>query len=405
MQQLSNSKFILIDILEEAIGLTREDIRNKNLGLELFVKRSLPASLIGDYVTLQKTLNHILYNSVSRTNNGIVSIRIDNNTDIAPEFRDDSDLAIDDPISLRFLITDTGDGMKPEELNACIKKYSDLNIVVDNVEKLGTSLSFNMNFRVATTDKIGDVSPLVDDLKYKTVVTSDNKFFMEDEDHDEFDPALMPDIQSEQVEVVKEVDISGLPELIDLDWHIPMRLYNDKDICLMTAQELYNNLDSEISDTKNLFNNIDSDGGIAAYRIRVHGIKGEFAAVGSPALAYLARLLEYASRDEDVDRINALHPVLISELNRIKTDWVALAPKEKSKPFCSDLNKLADQIEALKSAIESMDTDTCDELMARIDDVAYEGRIAGIIESLKEAIFNLNDTAAVKLCNKILEGI
>lgn len=405
MQQLSNSKFIIIDILEEAIGLTREDIRNKNLGLELFVKRSLPASLIGDYVTLQKTLNHILYNSVSRTNNGIVSIRIDNNTDIAPEFRDDSDLAIDDPISLRFLITDTGDGMKPEELNTCIKKYSDLNIIVDNVEKLGTSLSFTMNFRVATTEKIGDVSPLVDNLKYKTIISADNIFSADVDNHDEFDSQMLPDIQSEQVTTVKEVDISGLPELIDLDWHVPMRLYNDQEICLMTAQELYNNLESEISDTEKLYNDIDSEGGIAAYRIRVHGIKGEFAAAGSPALAYLARLLEYASRDEDISRIKALHPVLISELRRIKTDWIALAPKEKSKPFCSDLNKLADQIEALKAALETMDTDTCDELMARIDDVAYEGRTAGIIESLKEAVFNLNDAVAIKLCNKILEEI
>lgn len=405
MQQLSNSKFILIDILEEAIGLTREDIRNKNLGLELFVKRSLPASLIGDYVTLQKTLNHILYNSVSRTSNGIVSIRIDNNTDIVPEFRDENDLAIDDPISLRFLISDTGDGMKPEELNTCIKKYSDLSIIVDNVEKLGTSLSFNMNFRVATSEKIGDVSALVDDLKYKTVATYEDKPLVDDSLALSFDSTLVSVPESSISEQIKETDVSGLPELIDLDWHVPMRLYNDPEICLITAQELYNNLESEIDDTERLFKDIDKEGGVAAYRIRVHGIKGEFSAAGSPALAYLARLLEYASRDEDIDRIKALHPVLMSELRRIMTDWVELAPKPKSKPFCSDLNRLADQIESLKAAIEIMDTDTCDELMARIDDVAYEGRTAGIIEALKEAVYNLNDIVAIKLCDKLLEEI
>ncbi len=104
--QLSNVLFDLHELLEGVISTLNVLAGRKGLKLQMIVQDNLPPVFIGDDMRLRQILLNLVGNAVKFTPSGSVTVNV------ALE----SESETDKKISLHFIVTDTGIGIKPEKL-------------------------------------------------------------------------------------------------------------------------------------------------------------------------------------------------------------------------------------------------------------------------------------------------
>ena len=165
------TKEVLVDLIE----LVRVQMDKKNLELFLDIDKNLPSVLYGDEKRLKQILLNILDNAVKYTEEGSVTLSV-----VCEDYKEDE-------VTLKFKISDTGIGIRKENLNGIYDAFSrydekrnkrilgtglglaitkqlvemmDGEISVDSIYRKGTV------FTVVVTQKIIDKEPIgvVDDL-------------------------------------------------------------------------------------------------------------------------------------------------------------------------------------------------------------------------------------------------
>ena len=76
---------------------------------------------------------------------------------------------------------------------------------------------------------------------------------------------------------------------------------------------------------------VETEDGLSLYRIEVHALKSTSATVGALLLSKLARLLEVAAIEGEIQRIMLLHPVLLEEIEKHKNRVDTLFVEEKEE--------------------------------------------------------------------------
>ncbi len=100
---LEQRVFALNEVLDQLAVLMEAPVREKGLTLSLHVESDVPRSLVGDSLRLEQALTNLLGNAVKFTERGGVGLRVGLVARDAEQVR------------LRFAVTDTGIGIKPEE--------------------------------------------------------------------------------------------------------------------------------------------------------------------------------------------------------------------------------------------------------------------------------------------------
>ena len=109
---LQKIPFDLISLINRTVNILENDIKSKGLNLELNISEEVPSYCIGDASRLRQILLNIVGNAVKFTENGSVSVKVMNvNTS--------SDKAL-----IKFIIEDTGIGIKPDQLSSLFKPFS-----------------------------------------------------------------------------------------------------------------------------------------------------------------------------------------------------------------------------------------------------------------------------------------
>ena len=62
--------------------------------------------------------------------------------------------------------------------------------------------------------------------------------------------------------------------------------------------------------------NISDGDNLRQYRVKVHAMKTSAAMIGALTVSSVAKLLEYAARDEKTDVIKTMHPIFMEQWNR-----------------------------------------------------------------------------------------
>lgn len=133
---------------------------------------------------------------------------------------------------------------------------------------------------------------------------------------------------------VEEEDIS-LPDLEEFEWEYAKQYFFDTESLLATIWDIMNNVDEDIrvlDEWFALFSKYDAADGmdedavdaLEQYRIRVHAIKSNMAAVGALLVSKLARLLEIFALEGEINKIQRLHSIFIEELIKHKNRMESL---------------------------------------------------------------------------------
>jgi signal transduction histidine kinase/DNA-binding response OmpR family regulator/HPt (histidine-containing phosphotransfer) domain-containing protein len=122
--------------INDTVQLNVIRIGSKPINFFLDVFENLPAVLFGDELRIKQILNNILSNAFKYTESGSVRLTV-------------SHSLLDDKVQMIFRVTDTGQGMKPEDLERLFSEYSRFNASSNRTTE-GTGLGLSITKKLVT---------------------------------------------------------------------------------------------------------------------------------------------------------------------------------------------------------------------------------------------------------------
>ncbi len=194
---------------------------------------------------------------------------------------------------------------------------------------------------------------------------------------------------------------SGLPEIDEFDFDYALGILKTEELLMDTLKDFYRSLDSLKMKLNELEADIRLSDYLDQYRIEVHALKSTAATVGALLLSKLARLLEVAAKNEDIERIHLLHPVLVEEIDKHRDRLSAIMPKEEEKQGIDSMETILPYFEMLSQALERGDYNTCDFIAGEINKYTYGDRMQGSIDTLLAQIRDMESDEAMETIKQI----
>ena len=136
--EIAESDYKLSSVLNDVTNMIVFKARQKDLKFNIKVDEALPDVLYGDEVRVRQVVTNVLNNAVKYTHEGNVSLNV-----TGEKFYDSIGR---ENINLVFKITDTGIGIKEEDLPKLFKKFERIDLEQNNtVEGTGLGLSITHN--------------------------------------------------------------------------------------------------------------------------------------------------------------------------------------------------------------------------------------------------------------------
>lgn len=195
-----------------------------------------------------------------------------------------------------------------------------------------------------------------------------------------------------------------LPEIEGVDWSYGKLHLPDEDLLLSTTVKFYRTIPEEKEKIARLFTQLEDPESLNDYRIRVHAIKGLTATIGILQLSAMAKALELAVKQNDLEKARKIHPLFMEELEATEEKLRILAPKEEPKKKADPMQALP-MLGMLRGALDDRDYDTADELMEQLLQYEYNGEIKEEISDLEGLLLNLKAEEAIEVCDRIIRGI
>jgi len=132
--ELNPIEYNVPDMINDTVLLNITRIGDKPVRFILSVDPSLPSKMFGDELRLKQIMSNLLSNAIKYTDSGSVELSVKHSV------REDGD------IDLCFTVSDTGQGMKPEDKAQLFSEYLRFNAAVNrNTEGTGIGLSITQN--------------------------------------------------------------------------------------------------------------------------------------------------------------------------------------------------------------------------------------------------------------------
>lgn len=210
------------------------------------------------------------------------------------------------------------------------------------------------------------------------------------------------------------VDVSDIPMVDGIDWSYGLMHLPDKELLMDTVKDFHKAIDVEAdalekfyAESKEPSNNLDH------YRIKVHSMKSSANLIGATVLGGMAKLLENAARDGNIEVIESLHDIFIKEWRSYKQslkeclgmDNVLEEALEQNKKEIEDYTILLAYLEILRNAFEEMDIDEMDQMIVNLEEYAYPADIQSNIEKLSVLVTNMAVEEAEPLIEEIMEQL
>ncbi|SFO53732.1 His Kinase A (phospho-acceptor) domain-containing protein [Pseudobutyrivibrio sp. JW11] len=201
-----------------------------------------------------------------------------------------------------------------------------------------------------------------------------------------------PDAKDEaRMNRVKKIE---LPDIEGIDWDYALLHFPDTNMVFQTAVDFYDSIMFERDEILRYYKDIDSGNTLEDYRIKVHAVKSMANTIGATALGGLAKTCEFAAKDNNIDRIKAITPILIEELE-IMHDRLKVLSSDVEKPKLEDIDELFALLEMLKMSIMTHDSEQADNIMKQIMSYSYDDDKQVKLEQLNLRIMNLEDDEAL----------
>lgn len=198
------------------------------------------------------------------------------------------------------------------------------------------------------------------------------------------------------------------PQVEGLDFNIAYLHLPSKELIEGAVKDFYELTGLHADKLDKLYESIADDEVLSEYRIQVHGMKSSAATIGITPLAGMAKILEFAARDKDRERIYALHGIFITEWRSYKDKLKGVFGLGEDTPDTdqkADNEMLKAYLELLNEAMEDMDIDRSDELIGKLTGLRLPDEAKPYMESLKAAVTDLDTDMVKELSEKITDVI
>ena len=201
-----------------------------------------------------------------------------------------------------------------------------------------------------------------------------------------------------------KAELENLPAVDGVDWEIAWLHLSSMELIESAFSEFYKIIKIHASKLQEYYDNLETE--LDNYRIQVHGMKSSAASIGIIPLAGMAKILEFAAKDEKLDIINGMHDIFITEwlsyYDKLKVvfglgDTLA-EPKEQV-----DTGALQALLNTIKVAMEDMDIDTADESVNKLSGLVIPDAMADLLETLKGQVADLDSDGADETINSMME--
>ena len=200
---------------------------------------------------------------------------------------------------------------------------------------------------------------------------------------------------------IQKIEPENLPFLEEFDFEYALGLLKSEDL-LMQSLVNFKDLLQYIPEKLNLyFKDIEQEDALKNYRIEVHALKGTSATVGALLLSKLARILEMAAADEEVDKIYSLHPILLEEIEKHAERVSVLFLEEKEEMESKEL--MESYLDMLSMGLVQDDYDTADFIMEEIKKYKYSKEVQTFVNELAGQILNMESENAIETIERVKE--
>lgn len=213
-----------------------------------------------------------------------------------------------------------------------------------------------------------------------------------------------------------QADWETLPEIDGIDWEYGKMHCSQLEILFDTMAQFYTTAEIEakrlmdmLSDLNQAVAQQENPGAFfKAYRIQVHAMKSAAAMIGAVGLSGVAKMLEYAARDEKIEPINDMTAYFVSDWQGMKEklrvlDFAVEPDMEGCEPDVALCHSL---LSMLTEAIEAMDVDTADAIIAQLKQYRYPTEtMQTVFTQLCAAVSNLEEAETAACCKKLQEEL
>ncbi len=217
----------------------------------------------------------------------------------------------------------------------------------------------------------------------------------EEEEEAEFEPVM-----------VQHVEESDFPMVDGVDWSYGRMHLPDRQLFEETVEDFYKAIFVEADNLNEYYKEIgNSVDALQAYRIKVHSMKNSANLIGATVLGGMAKLLENAAKDGELERIHTLHDLFIDEWKgyKEKLKECVRTPQMSDKKVVENVGVILSLLESLRDAVQEMEMDEMDSLMAELEGYAYPSDIYSKIENLSVQVLNMDEERAIKQIEELLE--
>ncbi len=221
--------------------------------------------------------------------------------------------------------------------------------------------------------------------------------------------------QTQSTETVAD----DLPEVEGADWEYAIRHLGETELLKLVIKDFMRGAEKESEKLEGIYQSLfsemrhpemeekDNAELLSQYRILVHSMKNSAAMLGALMVSSLAKLLEFAARDEKTDVIIKVHAIFIFEWNafceRLTSAFPEYTKTDVDKRQLLELkpDEIRELLGKLIFAVEDVDVDTADEIMEKLSAYRYRTDCALAVEQLRDAVETIDEEAVRKLAADI----
>lgn len=199
-------------------------------------------------------------------------------------------------------------------------------------------------------------------------------------------------------------DEGDFPEIDGIDWEYALMHTKDRAILKATITDFCRLMPTDAGDLENFFQMLQDSHShdereevFRQFRVKVHSMKSSAAMVGAVSLAGVARMLEYAARDQNSETIEKVTPPFLEEWQKMHD---LLSPYAEAKAGGqkgpADFQVVAECLPPLNDAMGTLDIDTADAIITRLEEYQYPEPLMPVMEQLSLAVTNLDQGKAAE---------
>ena len=199
--------------------------------------------------------------------------------------------------------------------------------------------------------------------------------------------------------ILSKSSLENFPTIDEFDFEYAFTLLKSEELLMQSLVNFKDMLKYIPEKLKKYLNDLEYGEYLNNYRIEVHALKSTAATVGALLLSKLARVLEVAAAEGEIEKIRILNPILLEEIEKHRERVSVLFPEDKQEVESKEL--IESYLDMLSMGLLQEDYDTADFVMEEIKKYQYAKEIQFLVDELSGQIINMESDNAVETLGKI----